>query len=242
MSQRPWLIVALLLFACSAFSAVSSGLPSEAQLHEMLKVPSGAKVVYRGLDGRQLSFQDFMAEMSGAGGKLGTSPVTESATGAVTLQLRKVEEPVTESGAITQLPPLDLVDLAGRRIRNADLGARPTLISFFFQECVPCIKEVPLLNAYSRKHPEYNYLAVTFNTVEEAQAFVVQRKLEWPVVADGQRFIDAVGVKAYPAYMLVATDGRILGRGSGMELEAINDVGIGVAHFEAWVKEHLATR
>ena len=68
------------------------------------------------------------------------------------------------------------------RIRSADLAGRPTLLSFFFETCVPCIKEVPVLNAFARKHAEYNYLAITFDPIADARRFVAQRKFEWPVV------------------------------------------------------------
>jgi len=43
---------------------------------------------------------------------------------------------------VTEMPPFDLRDLAGKRITAASLKGKPTLVSFFFSTCMPCILEV----------------------------------------------------------------------------------------------------
>ena len=59
-------------------------------------------------------------------------------------------------------------------------------------------------------------MAVTFDSAAEAKTFVADRGLTWPVVAHARGFIDAAKVRGFPTYMLVASDGRILGRESGL--------------------------
>jgi hypothetical protein len=88
-------------------------------------------------------------------------------------------------------------------------------LSFHFAACAPCIREVPALNAFRRKHPEYNYLAVTFDDTKTAKEFVAKYPLEWPVIANAKRFIDAAGITAYPALVLLSADGAVLGNGNG---------------------------
>ena len=140
----------------------------------------------------------------------------------------------------THLPALDARDLTGRPVRSVYHGGKHTLLSFYFSSCVPCIQEVPALNAYREAHPELNYLAVTFDPAFDARRFVSERKLNWPVVADAGRFLRAAGVRSFPAYMLVAPDGRILGRGAGLSLD-VGEVTPGLQSLEKFVEERLGT-
>src|SRR4029078_6508117 len=99
-----------------------------------------------------------------------------------------------EIGAVKRMPEFDLARLDGGRARSADLRGRVSLVNFFFETCVPCIKEAPMLSAFRRKHPEYGYLAVTNDPKEEAARFVAQRKLDWPVAFGGASLAVAVQV------------------------------------------------
>ncbi len=133
------------------------------------------------------------------------------------------DEPGSDSAEATRpthLPVLEARDLSGRPVRGMQLDGRHTLLSFYFSSCVPCIQEVPALNAYREAHPELNYLAITFDPAVDARRFVSERKLSWPVVADAGRFLRDAGVRSFPGYMLLAPDGRIVGRGAGLALNA----------------------
>ena len=107
---------------------------------------------------------------------------------------------------------------------------------------MPCIKEAPVLSAYRRRHAEFNYLAVTPDSAEVAKRFVEERKLDWPVAYDGKPFIDAMKVTGFPTYLLVAADGRILGRGSGMNAQEMEDPARALGEFEKWVSTRLTSR
>ena len=50
---------------------------------------------------------------------------------------------------VTEMPPFDLRDLAGKRVTAASLKGKPTLINFYFAQCVPCILEVGPLNGFA---------------------------------------------------------------------------------------------
>jgi peroxiredoxin len=161
----------------------------------------------------------------------------KSQPGQVVLRLMRQPAEPAPSGS-GHLPTLDAEDLDGRRVRNADLAGRHTLVTFYFATCVPCIKEVPALNTYRRAHPDLNYLAVTYESVAEARAFVAKHGLEWPVIADARPFLDAAGVRGFPTYLLVSPDGRILGRESGLPLDPKEEIP-GLASLTAFVAAHL---
>jgi thiol-disulfide isomerase/thioredoxin len=226
------------LFAFLAISGVAFARPApaspEAQVRKMLGLPDDAKMRYLADDGTQMTFEAFSAKLARA-----TFEVkTDRATGMTTLQLTEIGGR-REIGAVTKLPPLDAKTLGGRPLRNSDLAGKPTIVNFFFATCVPCIKEVPVLNQFARKHPEFNYVAVTHDPADEAREFVARRKFDWPVIANAQTFVQAAQVRGFPTYLLVAKDGRIIGRGSGLDAESMKDADAGLKNFEEWVAARL---
>ena len=140
-------------------------------------------------------------------------------------------------GAAMRLPAIDATTLDGRHMRNADLADKPTLVSFFFATCVPCIKEAPVLDAFAARHPEFNVLAITPDPPDVARGYVSQRHFTWPVIADARAFIAAVQVRGYPTWLLVARDGRILARDTGLDEAAMREPAIGLAELERWAVE-----
>jgi thiol-disulfide isomerase/thioredoxin len=141
----------------------------------------------------------------------------------------------TPPGSAGRLPALDAVTLDGHRVRNADLADRPTLVSFFFAACVPCIREAPVLNAFAARHPEIHVLAVTPDPPDVARGFVTARRFTWPVVAGAREFIAAAHVRGYPTWLLVSRDGRILARDTGLDEAALREPAIALAELERWV-------
>ena len=220
-------------------AAESARTPSAAQmeldLRESMKLPADFKFLYQATDGAPLTAEQFV-EKALQGAQFDVA--RDDAHKTVTLKMKPLSAQ-GEVGAVTQLPGFNLPRLGGGRARSEDLKGRVSLVNFFFETCVPCIKEAPMLSAFRHQHPEFNYLAVTHDSSVEAQRFVEQRKLDWPVAVEGGTLIAAAQVKGFPTYLLVAADGRILGRGAGMEMNAMNDPGRALADFEKWVKQRL---
>ena len=117
-------------------------------------------------------------------------------------------------------------------MRSVDLQDKPTLL-FFFAACVPCVLEVPILNAYRREHPEYNYVALTFDDAKVATDFVQKYKLEWPVVATSRSYMEAAGIRGYPARVLLSENGTVLASAAGLDQESMDDPVKGLATFES---------
>jgi len=236
---------AILLVAVLAAMPASAAEPTvvfkdagvEPLLRDLMHIPADMKLVYRDENGATLTEEEFSRRLK-EGRQMDVAKDAATKTAVVSLKAKSATQIAAEK--MIRLPPFELNDLSGRHIRNVDLAGRPTLINFFFESCVPCIKEAPVLNSYRRKHREFNFLAVTADTREEASRFVKQRTFDWPVAFEADTFVDDMKVTGFPTYVLVSADGRILGRGSGMDVKLLDDPVGALAHFEKWVSSRLA--
>jgi len=249
----------LALLAATALMAVAgcaqkTDKPAEASnpfgpenIRGTLGLPASAKVQYADEDGTVVTYAEFEQRMTKGQSieliKDGKSDnLTVKLQSAKTVAKNAAEQDAKRKAHPINVPAIDLTDLAGRHYHDEDLRGRPTLLSFFFDTCAPCIKEVPVLNAFAGKHPEFNYLAITFDPADAAKKFVEQRKLAWPVVAGAGAFIESAGVRSFPTYLLVDADGRLVADSSGMSSRAMTDVAFGVQELEQWVAGKLANK
>jgi cytochrome oxidase Cu insertion factor (SCO1/SenC/PrrC family) len=225
MRSIAWLLLFSLLLV--GVRAIADDRPplTEADFLGTLGVAPNVKLSYRSVDCAPLTFEAFSEAMHAPGVN---SDVDRAADGsAITLTVRRRGGNTCPAPypPITELPKFALRDLAGKRVTDASLRGKPTLISFYFAQCVPCILEVGPLNGYAAKHPEMNFLAVTFDEPEVARAFVARYKFAWRVLPDARDFVDRVRVKNYPTMALFDANGRLLGTrrgGARDELEAAN--------------------
>jgi len=226
------LLLAFALSQAFAQTPVADGAAAEKMLRDSLQLPANYKLVVLDEKGIPLAFDLVAGKMQS-----GAAMDVQRDDTAKTVTLRVQRKPEVGEGAM--LPAFDLQDIHNRRLRNLDLAGRPTLINFFFETCVPCIKEAPVLSMYRLKHREFNYLAVTPDTKEEAKRFVLQRKLDWPVAYEGDAFIEAMKITGFPTYLLVGSDGKIIARGQGMDPRSMDDPTRALGEFEKWVSDHL---
>jgi len=217
------ILFAGLLTACTA--AFGADALAEPEFLKSLGFGADVRMAYRDLGCRPVKFEDFAAGMREAGAH---ADVDRSADGtAITMTVRKRGMPSCASPypPITSLPPFDLRDLAGKRVTSASLRGKPTLVSFFFSTCVPCILEVEPINRFAAARPHMNFIAVTFDEPAEARAFVERYGLRWRVVPDAQDFVERMRVKQFPLMALFDANGRLLGTklgGARDELEQAN--------------------
>jgi peroxiredoxin len=136
-----------------------------------------------------------------------------------------------------EFPAFSLRSVAGARVSNANLRGKLTLVNFFFADCVPCIAEIPVMNAYQATHPEVQVMASTFDDMAAAKAFVAQRKLQWQVLADGQALASAAGVSAYPTFALVGPDGKVRAIAHSAAI-ATKGSKIDLASLSSWVSKN----
>ena len=217
-AMRPMLILCLFATAHAAAPAFT-----ESDFRVTLGAPDRVRLHYRGVDCSPLTFEKFAQAMAAKGAR---SDVERALDGSeITVTVRRSGAGICPSPypPIAEMPAFELRDLAGKRVDAASLKGRPTLINFYFAECVPCILEVGPLNGFAADRPNMNFLAMTFDEPEVARAFVARYKFRWRVVPGAREFIDRVRVKQYPTLALFDGNGRLLGtRRGGVrdELEA----------------------
>ena len=210
--MRPNLIAAMVVAALLCLGAAKQD-PREASFLESAQLERDAKVQYLDDHGHALSFDAFFAQvMKGrqfeykhegrVSAEFRISPLKAAPA-------RARHERVAALKAGDAFPAFALKTTGGVPVSKATLRGRLTLINFFFADCVPCVAEIPALNSYARQHPEVKVLAVTFDAAAIAKKFAAQRKLQWPILADGQGLLSAAGVTVFPSFILVGPDGRV---------------------------------
>jgi hypothetical protein len=218
-------VIAFILTAASTLAS-AAGL-SEKAFRSSLNVGPTVSVAYRGLDCKAVYFAGFADQMAQPNAHADVDRAADGTAVTATVRVRGHAACPAPYPPITSLPPFDLRDLAGKRITADSLHGKPTLLSFFFATCMPCIREVDPFNAFAAAHPEMNFLAVTFDETDVARAFVKRFDLKWRVMPDAREFIERVRIKSYPTVALFAADGTLLGTrqgGARDELEQANVV------------------
>jgi cytochrome oxidase Cu insertion factor (SCO1/SenC/PrrC family) len=213
--------IALALAACLvAGSASGQEAPSipDASFRASMALDGYARVEYRDADGKPIAFADFMKAVA-AGGSFSMTKESDHSLAVVKVSGATAEKPPVAHGPGVgkSLPALDagMKTLDGQVFSDAGLRGHRTLLSLFFSECVPCIAEVPALNAFAKAHPEVPVYSITFDDAATAREFVGKRGLEVPVVADAQDYLDRMHVDTYPMLLLVDAQGKIAAVRSG---------------------------
>jgi cytochrome oxidase Cu insertion factor (SCO1/SenC/PrrC family) len=222
--MRRLFLIALLALTGSEAVAQSSQ-PSEANFRKSLGIGADVLLEYRNLDCNPVDFAGFVADMRKPGAHADVDRAVDGKAVTMTAKLRGMASCPSPYPPVTTMPPFDLKDLNGKRVTSASLKGKPTLVSFFFSTCVPCILEVEPLNRFAAARPNMNFLAVTFDEPAEALAFVKRYGVRWRVVPDAQNFIERMRVKHYPLMALFDANGKLLGTmkgGARDELEAAN--------------------
>lgn len=89
---------------------------------------------------------------AGLPSRTGIAPQPDAALGVVV---------AAEVGA--QAPLIEGVGLHGERLSLAAWRGRPVIINFWATWCLPCIKELPLLERFAAEHPTIAVLTINVN-------------------------------------------------------------------------------
>ena len=112
-------------------------------------------------------------------------------------------------------PDFSLADLDGNSVRLSDLKGQPLLVHFWATWCPQCIHELPLLDNFSRRHPEIKVIAVN---EDEGDADVIAQffgdtRPGYVVLLDPEgRVADRYKNYKVPETYLLDSNGRFLHR------------------------------
>ena len=117
------------------------------------------------------------------------------------------------------LPPIDLPDLHNPAIRHRSVQylGRPLVINVFASTCVPCKKELPMINRVAADEVGTQFLGVDqLEFRADALAFVTQLGVRFPVALDesGELAV-SLQLAGLPTTIFVDADGRERNRVTG---------------------------
>lgn len=108
-----------------------------------------------------------------------------------------------------------LEDIDGNLLTLSSLRGKYIMLDFWGSWCGACIKSFPHLKAfYEQHHNKLEIIGIAcHDTKEKWNAAVKRHELPWLHVLNGEGTNDVAelyGVQAYPTYVLIAPDGRVL--------------------------------
>ena len=118
---------------------------------------------------------------------------------------------ITPWPASGPLPPLDVVDLEGRRWSNANVRGRAVLLNFWASWCEPCRAEMPVLQQLVELYGDKQLVVLAINFKESrptAASFARRTGMNLPIVLDPDgKFTAQCGVKIFPTTIGLGADG-----------------------------------
>jgi len=107
--------------------------------------------------------------------------------------------------------------LADGTHKLSDLRGKPVIVNFWASWCLPCIEEMPTLDAARRTNPDLVILAVNRNeSTETISAFAPKVGVSFPLITDRDGVIgERYGVINLPTTFFINRDGTIAVRHVG---------------------------
>lgn len=119
-----------------------------------------------------------------------------------------------------------------KEIQLANLKGRVVVINFWYTTCIPCVKEMPVLNKLTTKFnkQEVSFIGINWNTIEETKEFLKKHEFKFQLLANRTDIIDQYlrGATAFPTTFLIDKKGIIREIFSGSS---------GIANVEAKIEQ-----
>lgn len=257
MQRQTWvlaLVVAMALAPVSAQQARKTAMPEFDGLIEMMSTGASKTITFSDEKGHPISKAQFLAGLKKTGSFSHNRDEVHHSTAFKLMPAGKEIDVKTTAGSSLEqalhihykikpgqpFPSFELTDVRGKAVSNASLRGTPTVVNFFFADCIGCIAETPTLNAYAKAHPQVHVLAVTYDDAKTARQYMSQRHFAWPIAYAGQHLIDALGVTAYPTIALIGANGRLLDIRLSGSIQTGGDT-ITAKDMDRWVMRTLAS-
>ena len=126
---------------------------------------------------------------------------------------------VNRMASDSPITPFDLKNLDGRTIGSDELQGKVILVNFWATWCGPCKEEMPSLARLQSQFDPGQFQVVTITTDRYPQGikqFFDRLGIQLPVLFDEQEDVSrSFMVRGLPTTVLIATDGRAVGRAVG---------------------------
>ena len=126
---------------------------------------------------------------------------------------------VTRVAADSPIDSFDLKDLDGETVRSTELAGKVVLLNFWATWCGPCKEEMPSLAKLQSQFDPARFQVVTITTDMHPQGikqFLDHLGIRLPVLFDQHEDVSrSFMVRGLPTTVLLAQDGRAIGRAVG---------------------------
>jgi len=115
-------------------------------------------------------------------------------------------------------PDFTLVDLEGEQVTLSALRGGPVVLDFWATWCPPCIRQIPVLNAFQEAHPEVPVLgvAVDVDGREVVAPFAAEHGIEYRVLLGDERLARRYGAFGFPTLFVVGPEGSVAASHAGV--------------------------
>ncbi len=121
--------------------------------------------------------------------------------------------------------------IAARTLKDSiinidELKGKPTLINLWFTSCVPCIREMPVLNAMkSKNNDRFNFLSITMDSESKVNRFLKKHKFDFDHIVGSKELTSQLGFRHFPMNIFLDKEGRIVLIENSVPLK-VNEIGI----------------
>lgn len=112
----------------------------------------------------------------------------------------------------------DLLRLdADDHIRLDQFQGQAVVLNFWASNCLPCIRELPILNAHAARQPRLHFVGIAIDTRTAAQAFLRSHPARYPQALATSAFLPTFGnkIKGLPYTVILTSEHRICTRRLG---------------------------
>lgn len=116
-----------------------------------------------------------------------------------------------EPAVPTTIPAFELTSSAGGKVTDASLRGSVAVIDFFGSWNIPSKNWQPLLNAGIKDDTELKVFAaaVRERSAEAGSKALRDRGIEWPMLSSADQLAKDLGIKVFPATVVVGKDGKV---------------------------------
>lgn len=108
------------------------------------------------------------------------------------------------------LPDFNFKSIDGKEMKLKDLKGKPMVINFWFAGCIPCLAELPELNALKEKYKNSNvlFLSMTFEKKSTVISYLKKHLFNFIPISDVKAYCDRM-TDLYPLTLFVDKNGII---------------------------------